>query len=90
MEIATMTSKGQVTIPKAVRAQLKLKAGDQLEFVVESDRTALIRPRNLKVDDVFGMLGKGRKFKRPFTIEEMNAGIATAVREKFLRKARRR
>jgi AbrB family looped-hinge helix DNA binding protein len=90
METATLTSKGQVTIPKAVRKQLNLKVGDVVEFVVDSDRTAVLRPRNLKADEVFGMLAKGRKSKRAFTVEEMNAGIAKAVREKFLRKEGRR
>jgi len=38
-----MTSKGQVTIPKAVRQQLGLKQGARVVFVVEGDH-AVLRP----------------------------------------------
>lgn len=35
--ISTMTSKGQVTVPAAVRKQLGIKAGDKLSFVIEEE-----------------------------------------------------
>ena len=35
MAIATLTSKGQVTIPQRVRAQLGLEAGDKIDFVAD-------------------------------------------------------
>ena len=34
MALATLTNKGQVTIPKAVRVSLGLHTGDKLEFVI--------------------------------------------------------
>lgn len=40
---ATLTSKGQITIPQEVRQRLGLKRGDQVEFVAENGRT-IIRP----------------------------------------------
>lgn len=40
---ATMSSKGQITIPQEVREQLGLKMGDRVEFVVEGG-TWVIRP----------------------------------------------
>lgn len=40
---ATLTSKGQVTIPQEVRQRLGLKQGDQIEFVIKNGMT-LIRP----------------------------------------------
>ena len=43
MESTTMTSKGQVTIPKAVRQQLGLRQGSRVAFVVEGDH-AVLRP----------------------------------------------
>ncbi|MGK2900048.1 MAG: AbrB/MazE/SpoVT family DNA-binding domain-containing protein [Burkholderiaceae bacterium] len=43
MESTTMTSKGQVTIPKAVRQQLGLRQGMRVAFVVEGDH-AVLRP----------------------------------------------
>ena len=43
MESTTMTSKGQVTIPKAVRQQLGLQQGSRVAFVIEGDH-AVLRP----------------------------------------------
>jgi AbrB family looped-hinge helix DNA binding protein len=43
VETTTMTSKGQVTIPKAVRQQLGLKQGTRVVFAVEGDH-AVLRP----------------------------------------------
>ena len=43
METTTMTSKGQVTVPKAVRQQLGLQQGTRVAFVVEGDH-AVLRP----------------------------------------------
>ena len=56
MSTATITSKGQTTIPKTVRDRLRLKAGDRVEFVVQSDGTALMVPATLTLDDLEGML----------------------------------
>jgi len=43
METTTMTSKGQVTIPKSVRRQLGMRQGTRVAFVVEGDH-AVLRP----------------------------------------------
>jgi AbrB family looped-hinge helix DNA binding protein len=51
--MATMTSKGQVTIPKQVREQLHLKPHDKLLFMTEADR-AILRPIQ---EDVRGLKG---------------------------------
>jgi AbrB family looped-hinge helix DNA binding protein len=45
MPIAVMTSKGQLTIPKAVRDALSLKSGDEVEIEVVSEDSALLRRR---------------------------------------------
>lgn len=44
MDHGTVTSKGQVTIPKQIREKLGLTAGTELEFVLEEDGTIRIRP----------------------------------------------
>ena len=49
--LSTISSKGQVTVPQRVRARLGLLAGDQVEFVIEGDRT-VIRPARSR-DNVF-------------------------------------
>ena len=43
---ATMTSKGQVTIPKEIRDRLGIEAGTELEFVLEDDGTLTVRPKD--------------------------------------------
>jgi len=81
MALATLTSKGQVTIPKAIRDSLHLHAGDKVEFVITETKDALLRPVTKKVDDVFGRLHKpGRK---PISIEKMDAGIRKKMQASF-------
>ena len=73
MALATLTSKGQVTIPKAVRNPLNLLAGDKVEFMITENKKAFLRLVTRKVDDVFGRLHKpGRK---PVSIAKMDVGI---------------
>jgi antitoxin PrlF len=74
MAIATLTSKGQATIPKKVRDHLKLNAGDKLDFVIESAGRVVIRPAKLDVRELKGLLK--RRGGRILSIEEMNAAIA--------------
>ncbi len=81
MALATLTSKGQVTIPKAVRNSLHLLAGDKIEFVITEDKEALLRPVTRKVDDVFGRLHKPRR--KPVSIDKMDAGIRQKMRATF-------
>jgi len=81
MALATLTTKGQITIPKAVRDYLRVHAGDKIEFVITENREALLRPITKKVDDVFGRLHvTGRK---PVSIDKMDAGIRENVRERY-------
>ncbi len=72
MATATITSKGQTTIPKTVRQRLRLKAGDRVEFVVQDDGTALMVPATIRVADLEGILSPPRK---PVTVTAMNAAI---------------
>ena len=51
MTVATLTSKGQTTIPKQVREHLKLNPGDKLDFVIEPEGRVVIRPAKLDVRD---------------------------------------
>jgi len=47
---ATVTSKGQVTIPKEIRETLSIEAGTELEFVVEQDGELTVRPKTPPMD----------------------------------------
>ena len=74
MATATMTSKGQVTIPKPVRTALGIDSGDRIEFVeVEKGQFAIIAATR-SVQELKGRF-QGKRSK-PVSIEEMNAAIA--------------
>ncbi|MBG6077399.1 AbrB/MazE/SpoVT family DNA-binding domain-containing protein [Polaromonas sp. CG_9.11] len=73
MTSATVTSKGQITIPARIREALKVSAGDRIEFVqVQEGRYEFIAATR-SVTDLKGMFGKPVK---SVSIEEMNAVIA--------------
>lgn len=70
---ASVTSKGQVTIPKPIRDLLQIKTGDRLDFVVEDDQVVL-RPATLDLRSLKGLLHRpGRK---PVSLKEMDAAVA--------------
>ncbi|WP_257253116.1 AbrB/MazE/SpoVT family DNA-binding domain-containing protein [Endozoicomonas sp. SESOKO3] len=48
------TSKGQITIPAKVRADLNLREGDQLEFIQQEDGTWQVVPKNLSIMSLCG------------------------------------
>lgn len=52
MSFATVTSKGQTTIPKDVRTAANLKAGDRIHFTVLQDGTIIIRVKNRSIRDI--------------------------------------
>ena len=69
-----MTSKGQITIPKAVRERLNLEPGDRVYFDVREDGSVLMIARNQPLESLFGYLKDKVRLKRPLTIAEMNPG----------------
>lgn len=72
MSTATMTSKGQMTVPKDVRDELGLEAGMKVDFVRVGPKEYRLRPKNLSVEDLFGIL----EYDGPaMTIDEMNEAI---------------
>jgi AbrB family looped-hinge helix DNA binding protein len=70
---ATMTSKGQVTIPVQVRNALGLDAGDRIEFVEVKKGQFAIVAATRSVRELNGMF-RGKR-NQPVSIEEMNAAI---------------
>lgn len=52
MATATITSKGQTTIPKEVRAAANLKPGDRIHFAVLEDGTIIVRVKNRSIRDL--------------------------------------
>ena len=80
MPVATLSSKGQVTIPKEVRDALRIDSGDRLSFLVRDDGVVELRPETVDLKDLYGMLKVDGK---PVTVEELNEDIARAAVESF-------
>ncbi len=72
MATATITSKGQITLPKSVRTRLGLEAGHRVEFV-ETDAGFLVKPATRDIRSLKGILPKPI---RPVTVETMNRSLA--------------
>jgi AbrB family looped-hinge helix DNA binding protein len=77
MNIATLTSKGQLTVPKAVRDALGLSPGDRVNFVRMEDGNFAIMPATVPVRSLKGLL---RKPARPVTLEDMADAIASGAK----------
>ena len=59
---ATLTTKGQTTIPKEIRESLGMKAGDRMTFTLMPDGTVVMRVKNKSITQLAGLLyRKGRK-----------------------------
>jgi len=73
MATATLTSKGQLVIPKPIRDHLHLHAGDALDFLVQDSGDVLMRPA---VEDVQRLKGLLRQpGRRPVSLETMRRVI---------------
>lgn len=81
MLTATLSSKGQLTLPKSLREAFQLRTGSRVTFTL-SEGEAVMRPLSRSVDDVFGILK--RKGQPSVTVEAMNA----AIRQRLVREAR--
>ena len=84
MPTATMTTKGQVTIPKEIREHLKIETGDRLSFVVQEDGSVVVKPITRDVRELGGLLR--RPEQRSVSLREMDEGIARRMRSKFGRR----
>jgi AbrB family looped-hinge helix DNA binding protein len=80
MKVTTLTSKGQVTIPKHIRDALQLKGGDKIAFRLGPDGVRLM-PQTLKARDLFGILERPGK-RKALSVEQMD----TAVERSFKRR----
>jgi antitoxin PrlF len=71
---SAITSKGQATIPKAIRDHLRLKPGDRVKFFVHPDGSVVLLPKR-PATALRGII----KSKRTVTIEEMNEAVAAGA-----------
>lgn len=80
MIMATLTSKGQITIPKVVRDSIHLHCGDRVAFILHGDAEAVLKPVTKSVDQVFGRLHRPEQQSR--SVEEMRKAVAERMRER--------
>jgi antitoxin PrlF len=73
MTTATLTSKGQITIPAQVRASLGLGTGDRIEFIALGDGKFAIMAATHSARDLKGLIRKPSKY---VSVEDMNQAIA--------------
>lgn len=78
MHTATMTSKGQMTVPKPIRDRLRLAAGDQVDFVVNERGEIVVRAATSDVRELKGLLRSGRALKTGVRLEDMEKAILKA------------
>jgi AbrB family looped-hinge helix DNA binding protein len=77
--VATLTSKGQITIPNQVRKRLRLRPGDRIEFTVEENGIATMKALARRTDEVFGCLAARRK-RTVASAEDMNRLLEESFR----------
>lgn len=78
---ATVTSKGQVTIPLAIRTKAKIGPGAKLDFQIEDDGTIKVSLLNKEVSQLKGLVKSKRK--KAVSLEDMK----NAIKERASKKA---
>ncbi len=74
MIVGTISSKGQVTVPKKIREFLQVGTYDKIVFIPLEDGNVLITSKRNPAKALFGML-KHRSLKQPVSIEQMDNAI---------------
>ena len=72
MPASKITSKGQITVPKAVRETLALQAGDRMSFVIHDDGTVTVEAETV---DLVSLRGAVKSDIRHVTIEQMHEAV---------------
>ena len=74
MAIATVTSKGQITIPQEIRDQLHLRKGQKIDFRVDQKGQVVLAPLTHDIRKLKGSIRSTRK--KPLSLKEMERVIA--------------
>lgn len=67
---ATLTSKGQTTIPKEIRDSLSMKTGDRMTFTLMPDGTVVMRVKSKSVTGLAGVFHK--KGRKPVPVDQLS------------------
>jgi antitoxin PrlF len=79
MPSTTLTSKGQVTIPKVVREELGLREGDRVAFRVLHDGTVVVEPETV---DLLTLAGAMKPKRKGISVADMNEAIRSRAQTK--------
>lgn len=77
MPTSTLTSKSQITVPKAIREHLHVTEGDQVDFAIAANGEVVMHRITGSVSTLAGLLH--RPNRKPVSLEEMDAAIGGAV-----------
>jgi antitoxin PrlF len=75
MATATMTSKGQMTVPRVIRERLRIGAGDRLDFIVNEQGDVVVRPAKGDITSLRGLVAAPGAKKRGVTVADMESAI---------------
>jgi len=83
MATATLTSKGQITLPQAVRRRLGLKAGDRVDFVFDRAGSVVLKSQRTPFEQLRGLVKIARR--GPLGVRAMDRAIAASLAGRFRR-----
>ena len=75
----TLTSKGQLTVPKSIRERLEIKAGDKLEFFIHDNGMVELVPITSSITKLKGMVPKPEK---PVSLADMEKAICEGASDR--------
>ena len=78
--LSTVTDKGQITLPKALRDRLGIRPGSKVEFALLSDDTVRMRVLTRGSAGLFGLLAMPGEAKH--TLGEIDAAVTSVVRQR--------
>ena len=73
---ATVTSKGQITLPKSLRERLGIQTGSRIRFSVDAPGRFQGEPVLFNLEDLWAMVDQGSRPSRTMTLDQMNAAKA--------------
>lgn len=79
LEITSVSSRGQVVIPNAIRSEMNLHTGDKLVVVSDGDNILLKKVQAPKLDDFKGLLAQSRKYAKDVGLEKSD--IKSALKQ---------
>ena len=82
MSAATVTSKGQITVPKDIRERLGLRAGDRIAFREREDGSIVVEPETVSL---MTLAGSVRSTVTGVTVVQMNEAIVAAAAQRIRR-----